>query len=351
MKKMNLSLAAAMLLSLVGSSPSAYAFVPQPSSFVPSRACHSSTKNTKLVPSPSIHPSVARQGSVSMGMTNGLIKAHKMFVYAARPDLALFDGMVQAAKTSMENVANSIESQTPEKELNKCLVDMQDDLLKIKKAYAETMDRQRRMLHQKRQIEAVSDSWYRRAMYALRLGYERNARDALLQRQPYVAAAENLQVRIDAQAAAMDRLYAGAQLLESEFREAVAKKSDLVTRAKTARSVKEVNEMLSGLTGKRSIDAFHKLEEKVEAMEAEAEASSKEIVGKSVLTDDAAGLEMKFKVLEGEEEMERELKKLKEKRNTSDPISAVPFSSLKSDSEIVHELEELGRKLLESGRL
>lgn len=347
------SAAALALVSLLASSPS-YAFVPLSSSFTYNVANHGSMAKAQASRNNALSSGVA----LSMGVADGLVKAHQMFVYAARPDLAMFDGLLRAAKSSMTNAAKNIESKSPEKELNKALMAMQNDLVKIQQAYAETVDRRRRMIHKKNQIELVADSWYRRAQYALRRGYERSARDALLQRQPYVDAAESLGLQIDAQSAAIERLYEGALLLGGKFHEAVAKKSDLAARAKVAQSVKEVNDILSGLTGDNSLDAFDKLEEKVEALEAEAEASSKHLIGSATSTETAAeaGLELEFKALEGQDQVDKELKQMKgnldkeKKWRIGRAVSDVPLRSLKSDDEIARELEELlGRKVIETG--
>merc|ERR1712125_273627 len=94
--------------------------------------------------------------------------------------------------------------------------------------------------------------------------------------------------------------------LESKIKEAVSKKQQLIARAKTAKSMQQVNDMLSGLgAGKNSMSAFVRMEEKVEALEAAAEASTD-----MTLIPDST-MESEFQLLEQSSEVENELRKMK----------------------------------------
>jgi phage shock protein A len=89
-----------------------------------------------------------------------------------------------------------------------------------------------------------------------------------------VDVSSDLQKQIDAQASAIDKLYEGMQMLESKILESKAKKEQMIARARTAQSTQKVNDMLGGITGKTSMDAFTRMEVKVEALEAAAEVSA-----------------------------------------------------------------------------
>jgi phage shock protein A len=167
---------------------------------------------------------------------------------------------------------------------------------------------QRRQLKQKEQASAVAEDWYKRAQLALQKGNEELAREALSRRQQNMDEAESLQQQIDFQAASIDKLYDGMQILEKKIMESKSKKEQMVARARTAASTQKVNDMLGGLTGKTSMDAFNRMEDKVEALEAAAEVSSE----MGALTGSApASLENEFKLLEGNASVEDEMRKLK----------------------------------------
>lgn len=62
-------------------------------------------------------------------------------------------------------------------------------------------------------------------------------------------------------------------MLENKLIEAKSKKDTLKARAKSAATSKQINDMISGLNTSNAAVAFDKMEEKVMALEAEAEAT------------------------------------------------------------------------------
>merc|ERR1712232_756870 len=101
------------------------------------------------------------------------------------------------------------------------------------------------------------------------------------------------------------------QALESKIMEAKAKKDQLVARTRTAQSTQKVNDMLSGISGKTSMDAFSRMEEKVEALEASAEVSAEMgALGANALPG-GSDLEKEFRMLESGNAVDDELKRMK----------------------------------------
>jgi phage shock protein A len=186
-------------------------------------------------------------------------------------------------------------------------------LVKVRQSYAEVTASQRRLIKQKEQADAMADDWYRRAQLALQAGNEGLAREALSRRQQQVEQAKTLQDQISVQAASLDKLYEGMQILESKILESKSKKDQMVARARTAQSTQKINDMIGGMTGKTSMDAFKRMEEKVEALEAAAEVSTEMgSAGGMLLPGSAASsVEQQFRLLEGSAAVDDELKKLK----------------------------------------
>jgi len=184
----------------------------------------------------------------------------------------LFDRFQRVAKSNINSVLKSLED--PEKILNQAVEDMQTDLVKVRQSYAEITATQRRLLKQKEQADALTEDWYKRAQLALSKGEEGLAKEALSRRQQQTEVAEGLQNQIDMQAQAVDKLYEGMQALEAKILESRQKKEQMIARARTAQSTQNVNDMLGGITGKTSMDAFNRMEDKVEALEAAAEVSA-----------------------------------------------------------------------------
>lgn len=184
-------------------------------------------------------------------------------------------------------------------------------MVKVRQSYAEVTATQRRMLKQKEQCDSLAKDWYERAQLALQKGNEELAKEALTRRQQQTEQAVEVQQQIDFQAASIDKLYEGMQMLEKKIMESKAKKEQMVARARTASSTQKVNDMLGGITGKTSMDAFSRMEEKVESLEAAAEVSAEMGTMKGNLLPGSSSLEAQFKALEAGTAVDDELSKLK----------------------------------------
>lgn len=223
----------------------------------------------------------------------------------------LFDRFSRVAKSNLNNVLKTMED--PEKILNQAVEDMQADLVKVRQSYAEVTATQRRQMKQQEQAQAIADDWYERAQLALKKGSDELAKEALTRRQQQVDVVTDLQSQIDMQNSSIDKLYDGMKALESKIMESKAKKEQMIARARTAESTQKVNDMLSGVTGTTSMDAFNRMEDKVEALEAAAEVSAEmgSIGGNALPGSADADLEKQFKMLEGANAVDDELKKMK----------------------------------------
>jgi phage shock protein A len=199
------------------------------------------------------------------------------------------------------------------------------------------------MMKQKEQAESLANDWYSRAQLALQKGNDELAREALSRRQQQVETMNGLQTQLESQTSAMDKLYEGMKELESRINEARAKKEQMIARARTAQSTQKINDMMSGITGNTSMDAFKRMEEKVEALEASAEVSAEMgMIGGNLLP--GSSLEKEFRLLEGSSAVEDELKKMKGLLNPATSSSTTSNSSGSSSSKgMDDEFEKLKR--------
>jgi len=209
---------------------------------------------------------------------------------------------------------------------------IQGDLVKVRQSYAEITATQRRLMKQKEQAEELAEDWKKRAQLALEKGNEELAREALSRRQQQVDSADSTQSQISSQKENIDNLYVSMQELESRILEAKSKKDEMVARARTAQSTQKVNDMLTGVTGKTSMDAFSRMEEKVDMLEAAAEVSS-EMGSTPLLKGSSRGVEDEFKMLEAGSAVDDELEKMKN--------LLAPSSGPKVPKEVDDELEQM----------
>jgi phage shock protein A len=215
-----------------------------------------------------------------------------------------------------------------------------NDLVKIRQSYAEVTATQRRLLKQKEQCDAMAQDWYKRAQLALEKGNDDLAKEALQRRQQQTDEANDLQSQLDSQADSLDKLFEGMKMLEKKISENKAKKDQMVARARTAESTQKVNDMISGVTGKASTDAFTRMEQKVEALEAAAEVSAEmgSITGNALPGSAGASIEDQFKALEASNEIDDELAKMKGLLGGESSAS-----SGAKNSDVDDELEKLKR--------
>jgi phage shock protein A len=262
----------------------------------------------------------------------------------------LINRFVKVTQANANRVLQSLEA--PEKIMNQALIDMQNDLVKVRQSYAEITSSQRRLANERDEAEAEADRWYKRAQLAMKTGNDGLAKEALIRKQQQMEVVNKIQLQIDGQAVAADKLYDGLRALEAKIMEAKQRKAEFVARAKAAESTQKVNDMLSGVTGNTSMDAFKRMEEKVEALEAAAEASA-EMAGLALpgSSSSTSEIEYEFLLLEGNAAVEEEFTRMKTKMlGGSTEKSKVSIKSEKIfDPSIETEFETLKAKTKATG--
>lgn len=215
----------------------------------------------------------------------------------------LFSRLVRVVKAYVSNFTEQWED--PEVLLDRVTDEMNEDLVKMRQATAKVMASEKQMATKFAAAQSTADEWLRRAELAVRKGQDELAREALMRRKTYDQAAASLKIQLDAQRKALEQLRANVRVLETKLGEARNKRETLKARAATAKSSKQIQEMVAGLRLNNSSAwaAFDKMEEKVLSMEAEAESAG--------LLAAPEHLEAQFVRLEGSATVEDELAALK----------------------------------------
>lgn len=257
----------------------------------------------------------------------------------------LFDRFARVVKSYANAIISSFED--PEKILEQTVLEMNNDLIKMRQATAQVLASQKQLENKYKAAQQASEDWYRRAQLALGKGDEDLAREALKRRKSFADNASALKSQLDQQKGVVDNLVSNTRLLESKIQEAKSKKDTLKARAQSAKTANKVSEMLGNVNTSSALSAFERMEEKVVALESQAEAlnqlSTDELAGKfallesSSVDDDLAAL--KKEVSGGSKKGE-----LPAGRSAvASASSPFPFQ----DSEIEKELNELRRKAKE----
>mmetsp|Transcript_1795 Transcript_1795/g.2732 ORF Transcript_1795/g.2732 Transcript_1795/m.2732 type:complete len:326 (-) Transcript_1795:247-1224(-) len=317
------------------SSVAIMALVAQSSAFAPSHTSSSFIQKQQQLPS-------AYTPAGKLPSTSSSSRARSS---SSSLNMNLFDRFARVAKANANNILQKMED--PEKILNQAVEDMQADLVKVRQSYAEVTATQRRLLKQKEQADALAADWYTRAQLALQKGNDELAREALSRRQAQTDEGANIQGQLDLQNSSIDKLYEGMQQLESAILDAKSKKEQMIARARTAESTQKVNDMLSGIGGNTSMDAFKRMEDKVNTLEASAEVSAEMGALNSGMLPGGSDLEKEFRMLEAGDAVDDELKKMKGLLGgSSDGASASASTSAaggEKKSAVDDELEKLKR--------
>lgn len=253
----------------------------------------------------------------------------------------LFSRLGRVIKAYVDSFVGSFED--PERLLDRVVDEMTQDAQRMRMASAQAIASQRQMKGRADTMQAAADQWLRRAELAVARGQDDLAREALARRKSIQVDADRLTQQATAQQNACDQLSASVRMLESKIAEARGKKETLKARAASAKSNIAVQEMIGGLrtTGASSFAAFDKMEEKVMALEAEAESMA------AMTTPDA--LESRFAMLEVGN-VEDELKALKAgiaqgvQASLPRPRVADAFVPTMRNPDLEMELEELRRR-------
>lgn len=240
-----------------------------------------------------------------------------------------------------KSYANSIVegAEDPERILEQAVTDMNNDIIKLRQATAKIIASKKQIEAKYAQAKEAVDQWTSRAELAVKAGEDELAREALKKRKGFEEQMSTWKVQLDQQEKAMQQLLDNTRAMESKLSEAKAKKETLKARAASAKSSKQIQELVGGLDTSTSFAAFDKMEEKVLSLEAEAESTAVLIGSDS--------MEGKFKELEGNS-VNDDLAAMK--KRLAAPSSSAPAateSRPKVKDAIDMELEALRRKVKE----
>ncbi|CAH1430937.1 unnamed protein product [Lactuca virosa] len=145
----------------------------------------------------------------------------------------LFDRFARIVKSYANALVSTFED--PEKILEQAVIEMNDDLIKMRQATAQVLASQKRLENKYKAAEQASQDWYKRAQLALSKGDEDLAREALKRRKSYADNAASLRTQLDQQKGVVENLVNNTRILESKIQEAKSKKDTLKARAQSAK--------------------------------------------------------------------------------------------------------------------
>ncbi len=185
--------------------------------------------------------------------------------------MGLFDKISRVIRSNVGAVVSAAED--PEKILEQTVVDMQEDLVKLRQAVAGAIASQKRLEQQYNQAQTQADEWYRRAQLALQKGDETLAREALARKQTFTTTATSLKQQLDQSTSQVETMRKGLMGLESKIADAKTKKDMLKARARAAKATEQITQAIGQINTDASTSTFDRMEEKVLELEARSAAA------------------------------------------------------------------------------
>jgi phage shock protein A len=184
--------------------------------------------------------------------------------------MGIFNRLAQLIRSNINDLISK--SEDPEKMLNQVVLDMNNQLVEAKKQVAASIADEKRLAKQAEQEVSNAAEWERRAMMALRAGNEDLAKEALNRKKEHDTLAQTFKDQWQKQKAAVDNLKTALRMLNDKIEEAKRKKNVLVARKKRAEAQKAIQETMSGLKDQSAFETFDRMAQKIDQLEAEAEA-------------------------------------------------------------------------------
>lgn len=233
-------------------------------------------------------------------------------------------------------------AEDPEKILNQLLLDMREQLVEAKKQVAVSIADEKRLRKQLDEEMTKTAEWERKAMMAVRAGRDDLAGEALNRKAQHEQLAAEFAKQHEMQKRAADQLRASLRQLTLKIEEAKRKKDLLIARKRRAEAQKRIQETMAGFGDTSAFEAFDRMAQKIDRIEAEAEASAE-------LAQQAADLDLdqRFRELESESGASQALLDLKRKMGVVQEEVAPPAAADASAAEEEVDLEALERELAE----
>jgi len=200
-------------------------------------------------------------------------------------------------------------AENPEKMVKLMIHEMEDTLTEVKSAAAEVVADRIRLTRMVASENARKQDWSEKAELAMRKGREDLAREALEQKLESQKKEEHLQKRLQEVEVLVKQYHSDISRLEEKMASARNRQKMLIANHQSAVNRKKVEEKIYRLNTTGAFAKFENYENKIDRFNAEAEVHQ--------LSNDS--LEKKFQDLAYSDEVDEELKRLKESLD-KDPL-------------------------------
>ncbi len=194
-------------------------------------------------------------------------------------------------------------AEDPEKMIRLIIQEMEDTLVEVRTNSAKAIADKKELARKVEVMESQVQEWQHKASLALSKQREDLARAALLEKQKLQEVLKGLHSEQSLVEETIEKLTSEISKLESKILETRAKQQALAIRNQTATNRRSVQKHLHTARSSEAMAKFEQYSRKIDELEAEADLYSASAQGKS--------LDQEFAELQAQDEIEKELAKLK----------------------------------------
>jgi phage shock protein A len=217
--------------------------------------------------------------------------------------MALLERVSTLIRANLNDLVDKAEN--PEKMIKQVILDMQNQLLQVKTQVAISIADQHVLEKKLQENEESARQWMRRAELAVDKKDDNLARSAVERSMSYKSLAENFKQQVEDQKTQVENLKTALLKLQQKLEEAQAKSEVLIAQHRRSRALGKASAASREMGGESNSAAFDRMKSKVQHSEATAQAETE------LLADN---VEDQFAAMEKQEEVDRLLAELKEKR-------------------------------------
>lgn len=220
--------------------------------------------------------------------------------------MAIFERIGDLVRANINDLIDRAED--PEKMVKQIIIDMEEQLVKATQGLGTAMGSLNQVKKQLSNAETESNKWQEKAKQCLEQGNEELAKQALENKVNHDVMVAKYKEMVNSMETQVNEIKEQVDTLKQKLQEARSKQAMLVARSQMADAKTQMAKTLGNMDSKSAFAKMDKMEQKIAAKEAQADAMS-EVSGVD------ANEEETFAKMDRENSINSELEKLKQELN------------------------------------